>query len=683
MRRAFFWVFLVFAAFAMGCGTDDVGSGKGDDSCSLDTDCPSGNYCGAGNACVQDCDPADPADSSCAAGESCDIRGRCVTDGECRDDGDCDSPPDGLSCDGSTLVGFESSGRCVSGTDGVTACEYDEIRTTCEGGCQNGACQADPCENVACNEPPVSTCTMDGMNRVVYSSMGSCSEGVCDYQMSIESCALGCTNGVCNAGTCDNVTCDTPPGATCDDNTAITYEATGTCEDQDGTAVCVYPISFDNCDYTGATCNNAACENPITQVGGVVIVEYMANPDDNASDRNEWFEIVNLSGAAIDLTNWEIRSGGGANGEMHVIADNANTTVPAFADGGRLLFAAEMDAAGTATVDYKYDDISLANNGDFIEIWNPQGEVVDRVYWEPGAVLSGRSRKLDPVNMATVSLNDDFSEWCPSLTDEYTTSPSNFGTPGESNTGCDPDPCANFTCAKPDNFCVSDTEAVQFSDNGAMCENTRFNNPYCDFEPTNVTCAQAELCAVGNCEQIPANVPQAGDVIFTEFMGNPSAVSDSNGEWFELLNTTGADLSLFSLKFKDNEMGGSADEYTFLDINATIPANGYLVFGKNTDTNLNGGFTANGEFSGSHLKNSNIAATYEITLERQDGTVIDTSYYGGVAGSSNLPNGASIQLDSGSLTAAGNDAGTAWCEGVQTYGAGDKGTPGAANDVCQ
>ena len=47
-----------------------------------------------------------------------------------------------------------------------------------------------------------------------------------------------------------------------------------------------------------------------------------------------------------------------------------------------------------------------------------------------------------------------------------------------------------------------------------------------------------------------------------------------------------------------------------------------------------------------------------------------------------LPAGASWSLDPDQMTVTGNDRRDAWCSGVGVYGAGDLGTPGAANPSC-
>ena len=42
----------------------------------------------------------------------------------------------------------------------------------------------------------------------------------------------------------------------------------------------------------------------------------------------------------------------------------------------------------------------------------------------------------------------------------------------------------------------------------------------------------------------PLQAAAPGEVIVNEIMQNPAAVGDSAGEWFELYNTTGADIDI-------------------------------------------------------------------------------------------------------------------------------------------
>jgi hypothetical protein len=578
---------------ASGCGTDGPGE-KGTQSCTEDADCDPGFYCGDDDECVQDCDPSS-TEAQCADGETCNSLGRCVADGECTVDDDCDSPPEGTSCDGDTMVGYSQVGTCEDG-DGGTVCEYSETRTQCENGCMDGSCVDDPCDEIVCDNPPAPICE-DETTLIEFAQTGTCSGGICDYMEAPTSCALGCMNGQCMAGACENETCDMPPADECDGSTAVTYAATGNCIDDEGTPICDYMPEFENCAYTpGAECNNAMCEGGDPQSGELIIREYMANPSGSFNDLAEWFEVVNVSGGTVDLDGWTIESGGVGGDETHEIAGPLTVD-----DGGTLLFA-RTDSV-PFDYDYDYEGISLANNSDWLALVNTDGDIVDYIFYEAGAVIGGRSRKLDPSATQDATANDDFANWCPSMGDEYDTAPPNYGTPGDDNTACAADPCTDYQCEAPQGFCIDgENTAVQYIDDNAMCETSRFNNPFCDFDTMEVECTDgAELCAFGVCETIPDNVPAAGEVIITEFIANPDG-TDTDREWFEVYNTTGDEKSMFSVVFR-NESGANPAEYQFFDPAITIGANEYLVFVRDTNEALNGGIVGGIEYSGGNLVN--------------------------------------------------------------------------------
>lgn len=664
-------LYLLFAATialsvaCSSCATDGPGD-KPTQSCTENSDCDPGFYCGDDDECAQDCDPSS-ADPGCADGETCDSLGRCVVEGECVIDDDCDDPPEESTCDGDALVGYSQVGTCDN-ENGETVCNYTETRTQCENGCFEGACSDDACAQVVCDNPPAAVCD-DEMTLIEFSAMGTCSDGICDYMEVPTSCALGCMNGACEAGACEDEQCDMPPADECDNGTAITYADTGNCIDDEGTPICDYMPEYENCRYApNGTCNNAACEGGDPQAGGILIREYMANPTGSFNDIAEWFEVVNVSGATVDLDGWKIQSGGVGSDEEHII------TGPLTVDAGSTLLFARTDSVPFA-YDYEYDGIALANNTDWLQLVNTSDEIVDYVFYESGAIIAGRSRKLDPSATQDVMANDDFANWCPSMGDEFTTSPSNYGTPGADNTACAADPCANFTCEAPRGFCVDgENKAVQYIDDNAMCQTSRFNNPYCDFDTMEVQCTDgAELCAFGACETIPDNVPAAGEVIITEFIPNPDG-TDTDREWFEVYNTTGAEKSLFSVVFR-NESGANPAEYQFFDPAITIGANEYLVFVRDTDETVNGGVVGGVEYSGGNLVNGASGADL-LSLNTYDGTVIDAVPY------DNPTDGSSFQLSSDSLDATANDDAANWCAATTSYGDGGNGSPGAANEAC-
>ena len=69
---------------------------------------------------------------------------------------------------------------------------------------------------------------------------------------------------------------------------------------------------------------------------------------------------------------------------------------------------------------------------------------------------------------------------------------------------------------------------------------------------------------VGNCVASESNIVyppyvnipdpalSTGDLIITEIMQNPLAVSDANGEWFEVYNTTDHPIDMLGMTIRDD-----------------------------------------------------------------------------------------------------------------------------------
>ena len=74
-----------------------------------------------------------------------------------------------------------------------------------------------------------------------------------------------------------------------------------------------------------------------------------------------------------------------------------------------------------------------------------------------------------------------------------------------------------------------------------------------------------------------------GDVIVNEIMQNPSAVSDSAGEWFEVYNTTGSAIDLDGWTIRDDDIDSHV-----IAVSVIVPAGGYAVLGNNADFATNG-----------------------------------------------------------------------------------------------
>jgi hypothetical protein len=686
----------MIAAMGAAAGCDGEGDVSNARSCALDRDCPDRNYCGAGGQCQQDCDPT-AVQSRCGAGKSCDARGRCVDSSvSCGTNDDCDGmAPSAPECDGPTSIIRAAIGRCLDVGMGPQ-CVYEDRRTPCVAGCnpESGECnpEVNPCEGKVCDMPPGTRC--DGNALVTYQAMGTCNmnNGMCSYASQRMDCVAGCANNACRMGTCDGVTCNMPPEARCADNNPnllISYGAAGMCEDNMGRPRCIYPSTLTNCAYAGGTCSSGACTGTKTQIGPVLVTEYMAQPAAPLNDfAHEWFEITNTGATAVDLNQWIVRSAGGA-GETFTI--NVGPGVLTLMPGASIILGNSATPLGDGVTQaaVNYGDTLRLLGEDSIELVDPQGMTSDFVYWEGGAIMAGRSRKLSPAAMQTATGNDDFAAWCPSLTDPFGPEGKNFGTPGVANTPCAADPCAALGCTgQPANFCNGMGDAVVYTNPNPTCENTRFNNPFCDYKPMTTVCDKTMTsCVAGVCEPFPMNLPMPGQVIITELMGNPGAVPDDDGDWLELYNTTDQELSLFSMKIEDNETGGSYTSFRIDDPSLKIPARGYLVFASSADPAKNGNIMGAVAMTRGLLKNSpaidpnTMLSTMKIRLVRPDMIVVDEAYY------ARPVEGASQQLslpayDGAANPAGANDDATSFCAGRTEYNATDKGTPGAANIDC-
>lgn len=164
--------------------------------------------------------------------------------------------------------------------------------------------------------------------------------------------------------------------------------------------------------------------------------------------------------------------------------------------------------------------------------------------------------------------------------------------------------------------------------------------------------------------QFPGGDPSPYDVVVTEVMVNPSAVSDSYGEWFELYNAGSSTVSMNGWLLLDN----GSNEHNVTSI--SIDSGEYIVFGRNTDSAVNGGYDADYVYSGFQLANSED----EIKLIDAEGRIVDVIEY-----NSSFPysSGASMYLKNITYD---NAVDTSWAMSEVEYGSGDYGTPGRAWD---
>ncbi|MYC29396.1 MAG: DUF1524 domain-containing protein [Chloroflexi bacterium] len=161
--------------------------------------------------------------------------------------------------------------------------------------------------------------------------------------------------------------------------------------------------------------------------GPLVITEIMADPASVRDAAGEWFEVYNPDDeVAVNLQGWSIRDG---EDDSHRI-DGKVAAPP----GGYLVLGRNSDSSenGGVATGYEYEGINLTNDGDVIELVDPEGRVVDRVEYNIDLVFPGASISLDPMFL-DADANDDKGRWCRS---SETLPNGDFGTPGQPNPPC-------------------------------------------------------------------------------------------------------------------------------------------------------------------------------------------------------------------------------------------------------
>lgn len=177
-----------------------------------------------------------------------------------------------------------------------------------------------------------------------------------------------------------------------------------------------------------------------------------------------------------------------------------------------------------------------------------------------------------------------------------------------------------------------------------------------------------------------APVPQPGavaygEIIITEIMANPSALSDTEGEWLEIYNNSDHSISLQNLILERDD----ANIHTITDV-LVLEAGEYYVLSR-TETATS---ASNEYIYGSDITLSNTGAVLSIYNEGSEsvpGALIFSLDYG----EPDFPEGtgASICLNPNLNNTTDAILGSSWCLSSSVYSTGDTGTPGTINDICQ
>jgi len=164
-----------------------------------------------------------------------------------------------------------------------------------------------------------------------------------------------------------------------------------------------------------------------------------------------------------------------------------------------------------------------------------------------------------------------------------------------------------------------------------------------------------------------------GALLISEIMQNPGSVTDASGEWFEIFNTTGADIDINGYRISDN----GSDSHVIAS-SVVVPANGMVVLCNNATLATNGGVPCDYRYSSFTLSNGDD----EVVLSN-GATEIDRVEYDGGPNWPD-PDGASMVF-TGTASDDNNDFAN-WTEATtreREYedGGADLGSPGATGTL--
>ena len=223
---------------------------------------------------------------------------------------------------------------------------------------------------------------------------------------------------------------------------------------------------------------------------------------------------------------------------------------------------------------------------------------------------------------------------------------------------------------------VEDTETTPVEDTGPEpVEDTSEPEP----EPEDVE-EPVVLCGNGTCDpeenctscaqDCPVCQPGAGDLLITEIMQNPKALSDDTGEWIEILHIGDQPVELAGVLMRDDDQ----DQHYIAPATSLVVSPGdYVILGASDDV---GGVTPDYVWFDYSLGNGSDS----IVLEA-NGVIIDAVSWDNGASFPD-PNGASMSLSPEVTTTSGNDEASNWCAGQSAFASGDLGSPGEANPTC-
>lgn len=370
----------------------------------------------------------------------------------------------------------------------------------------------------------------------------------------------------------------------------------------------------------GPDSSSGGCKDDLL-AGDLVITEVFADfkapPGGAGADEGkEWFEIYNASDRPLSLKGLTITHSrpDGSKAKQHVMADV--TIAPD-----------QFFTLGNSTSDLLPAYIDYGYSADLGDLFNTDGgklalscgdKEVDSATYEN--VKEGHARELTGAQPPDYTLNDDPVNWCQGNDSEFEAG--NFGTPG-ADSDCTP------------------VVIGQCNDAGAMRD------------------------TVG---------PVPGDLVITEVMPNPAAVSDTVGEWFEAKAIHDIDLNGVGL----DRAGDSSMPNVITSPDCVhVAAGEYVLFAKSVDPAMNGGLPA-----GSVLGTFNFSLVDGTTTAPGDVQIVNGATVIDAISWTSTRSGKSHSLDPDLVDPIANDTESNFCDGATAFGGGDLGTPNAENAQC-
>lgn len=358
-----------------------------------------------------------------------------------------------------------------------------------------------------------------------------------------------------------------------------------------------------------------ACKGRV--LGDLVITEMMIDPDGTDTGA-EWFEVFNTLGTPIDLRGYTITyRQGTSTAKSHTV--RASVSAPA---RGYVALGDVRSGPNPAWLGYSYGD-DLGSFSQSTGTLNVRcGTTVIAEYSYTRSARSGRSRMLGGGNDPTSAIAATETNWCdtPPAT-EFT--PRNYGTPGGP-------------------------------------------NPMCAPEAMLGTCLQ-------NGVPRPIVAAEAGDLLITEVMASPKAVTDTLGEWIEVYATTDVDLNGLSLATSTSRATLSSTDCL------TVHSQTYNLLARSGDAFVNGGLPP----IVSTFSVSLSSANERLRLVRGDAGIDEAIFFGSQDGVSWQVR-PDLLANPDDIRVTLNDSPDSFCKASAPWpdGGGDFGTPGAPNGAC-